>query len=210
MAKKNFNQSSKQGKARSGRRRDVGQDAVKIIALLVFILIGLGIVGGSIWYYSVFEPRAMAEIEDAAISFTKEYFDVQYNTITGEEGLAWASADLAEKISGNDRVVAWKDRQLVMRVKGDVEVVILDHGLRSAKARAIFWQYEEEKEEEGRDYLIFYDYNFVRQDGQWLVDKVITADPDELEDLRRRRGVWEEHYGDDEDDKGEEEEEETE
>lgn len=204
MARKTI--SNRQGKAKQGGKRG-GRDAVKIIALLVFILIGWGIIGGSIWYYAIHEPKTSTAMESTAVNFTQDYFNVEHSTITGQEGMAWASAAFADRVSQTDRVETWKNREIVMSVQSDVEVSILQQGLRSGKTRAIFWQYEEEDGEEGKENLIFYDYDLVFEDGRWLIDKVTTADPEELAELRKSRGIEEEDEEDDEDEDEEDEEE---
>lgn len=167
MAKKNTRMPNK------GRRRD-NRESVKIIALVVFIIIGLGVIAGSIWYYLSFKPRAAADITTAAKSFTLDYFNVAYDDITGTEGSSWMTEAFAQKAASGQRVAAWQESELISRVEGDVEIRILRQGLRTATAQASFWQYEEMKDEEGKEYLVYYDYDLVRVDGVWLIDAVRT------------------------------------
>jgi|GEM_PF-1264429 len=187
---------------RRGRAKG-GGDAAKIIALLVFILIGLSIIGGTVWYYAFHLPRATEEMEEITREFTLDYFNVQHDSITGEEGLAWVSQDHAQRLAQGDRVDVWKARGIISRVEDDVEVEILDQGMRSGKTRATFWQYEE-TEESTQEYLVYYDYEFVYEDGQWVIDRVLTASEQGLKDLRRTRGVYDQHYDDEEDTEDEE------
>lgn len=188
MARKNTNKPSR---ARAGR----AGEAVKIVAMLVIIFIELGIVAGSIWYYGSFQPRAAEEIERTAASFTKEFFTTDYSSITGQEGKDFMTDGQAEKVLVSGRVGIWKEQELAIQVKGDVEVSILEQKIRSAVARAIFWQHEEAKGKTGKDYLIYYDLDLVRADGRWLVDKIRVANTEELETLRKNRGVFEEDNG---------------
>lgn len=185
MARKNTNKPNRARARRTG-------EAVKIIALLVFIFIGLGIIVGSIWYYGFFQPRAEQEIEKAAASFAKEFFTVEYNTITGQEGKDFMTASQAEQVLASNRVGSWKEQELAIQVKGDVEVRILEQHLRTAVTRAIFLQHEEAKGQTGKDYLIYYDFDLVRAQGRWLVNKIRVANPQELETLRLNKGVPEE------------------
>ena len=183
MAKKNKKRSYK-GKA-GGR---LGE-ATKIVALLVFIFIGLGIVAGSVWYYAFFQPQAEQEIEIAAAGFAKEYFDVDYRDISGQEGKEFMTADLARRILASGRADAWKEQALITQVTEDVEVNIVEQKLRTAWARVIFWQREQAKEQEDRSYLIYYDLDLVRSQGRWQVDQVRVPQPEELKDLRLNRNV---------------------
>lgn len=207
MAKKNPNKSGRQVDPRHAPRKGNSLDAVKVIALLVFILVGLGVVGGTIWYYYQHEPAAAASIEKAAADFTKEFFTVRHDSITGQEGSQWITEKLAQTLADSDRVAAWKNREIVARVEGDVEVSILRQGLRTGTARVIFWQYEE-VDDETDNFLQYYDYEFVYSDGSWKIDRILTPNETELEELRLDRGVWEEHYGEDEDDDAEDDQEE--
>ena len=189
MARKSTN---KPNRARAGRRNG---EAVKIVALLVFIFIGLGIIAGSIWYYGFFQPRAEEEITAAAASFAKEFFTVEHSSISGQEGKEFMTASQAERVLASGRVSAWKEQELAIQVKGDVEVRILEQQLRTAVARAVFLQHEEAKDQDGKEYLIYYDFDLVRANGRWLVDKIRVANPEELETLRLNKGVPEEHNG---------------
>jgi hypothetical protein len=188
MARKNTN---KPYRARAGRTGE----AVKIVALLVIIFIELGVVAGSIWYYGSFQPRAEEEIEKAAASFAKEFFTVEYSSITGQEGKDFMTDSQAEKVLASGRVGAWKEQELAIQVIDDVEVSIIEQKLRTAVARAIFLQYEEAKGKTGKEYLIYYDFDLVRADDRWLVDKIRVANTEELETLRKNRGVFEEDNG---------------
>jgi len=188
MARKNTN---KPNRAKSGSTRE----AVKIVALLVIIFIELGIVAGSIWYYGFSQPRTEEEIEKAAASFAKEFFTVEYNSITGQEGKDFMTDSQAEQVLDSGRVGAWKEQELAIQVKGDVEVSIIEQKLRTAVARAIFWQHEEAKDKTGKEYLIYYDLDLIRADGRWLVNKIRVANTEELETLRKNRGVFEEDNG---------------
>lgn len=190
-------------KSKYSRRN--GADTVKIIALLVFIAIGIGIVGGTVWYYAFFQPRAAESITEATTALTQEFFNVTHQDITGSEGSQWMTPALAEKVASSDRVKVWQEREIVSRIEGDVQVQILHQGLRSARTRAIFWQHEEKDEKEGKEYLVYYDYALIYADGQWLVDEILTASEDGLKDLRKSRGVFDQHYNDDEDEEEEEE-----
>ncbi len=202
-------------KHNSRKRRD-NMESVKIIALVVFILIGLGVIAGSIWYYLSFKPRAAADISAVAKSFTLDYFNVSYEDITGTEGKPWMTEAFAQRAASGQRVAAWQESELVSRVKGDVEITIHRQGLRAATVQATFWQYEETKDEEGKEYLVYYDYDLVRVDGVWLIDNLRTPTSQGLEELRRRRGVYDQHYNppagneNEEDEDGEEPEEEEE
>jgi hypothetical protein len=197
---------AKPNKRKSKYNRGKGTDTVQIIALLVFIAIGIGIVGGTVWYYAFFQPRAAESIVDITTALTQEYFNVTHLDITGSEGAQWMTPALAEKNASGDRVKAWQEREIVSRIEGDVQVQILEQGLRSARTRAIFWQYEEKDEKEGKDYLVYYDYALIYADGQWLVDEILTASEEGLKDLRKARGVYDQHYyEDEEDEEGEEE-----
>ncbi|MDD2283229.1 MAG: hypothetical protein PHD92_07565 [Eubacteriales bacterium] len=189
MARKSAN---KPNRAKAGRRTE---EAVKIVALLVFIFIGLGIIAGSIWYYGFFQPRAEQEITEVAASFAKEFFTVEYSAITGQEGKDFMTDSQAEKVLAGGRVSAWKEQELAIQVEGDVEVRILEQHLRTAVVRAVFWQHEEAKGQDGKEYLIYYDFDLVRTHGRWLVDKIRVANAEELETLRQNKGVLEEPNG---------------
>lgn len=175
-----------------GRRTGAG---AKIALLLALILIEVGIIAGSVWYYLSFQPRAQEEVVATAANFAKEFFTVEHTAITGEEARGLMTASHAEQVLASGRVEAWKEQELAIAVKGDVEVRILEQKLRTAVIRVIFWQQEEAKEQEGKEYLIYYDLDLVRTQGRWLVDNIHVANPEELATLRRNKGVWEEHYG---------------
>jgi len=181
-------------------RRGRNSDTVKVIALITFIAIGIGVVGGTVWYYAFFQPQAAENIETATLEFTKDFFNVSHASITGNEGADLMTEALAQSISSGDRARVWKERELVSKVEGDVQVTILDQGLRSARTRATFWQYEEYDENAGKEYLVYYDYAFVYEGGEWLIDNVLTASEEGLKELRKARGVYDQHYADDEDD----------
>jgi hypothetical protein len=189
MAKKNVNMPKKPDRVNRN-----SFDLIKVIALLVFIAVGIAVIGGTVWYYSFHKPGAVSDMERVSANFTKEYFNVDYTTITGQEGIPWVSAAQAKRMDASDRVQVWKDRELVARVEGDIEVKILEQGLRTGTARAIFWQ-SENHDEKSAKYLMYYDYDFVYEGGHWLIDRVRTAKAEDLEKFRRSRGVWEQHYG---------------
>ena len=123
-------------KHNSRKRRD-NMESVKIIALVVFILIGLGVIAGSIWYYLSFKPRAAADISAVAKSFTLDYFNVSYEDITGTEGKPWMTEAFAQRAASGQRVAAWQESELVSRVKGDVEITIHRQGLRAATVQGL-------------------------------------------------------------------------
>lgn len=176
------------------RGRKIGE-ATKIAVLLVLILIGLGIIGGSIWYYAFFQPQTQEEVTATATDFAKRFFTVDHSSITGEEGKDLMTESQAEQILASGRSKSWKEQELATQVTGDVEVRIITQKLRTAVVRTVFWQHEEAKGQEGKDYLIYYDLDLFRTDGRWLVDGIHVANPEELETLRRNKGVWDEHYG---------------
>lgn len=188
MAKQN---TKKPNKAKY--RRGSGEGA-KIVALLVFILIGLGVIAGSVWYYGFFQPQAQKDIKETSVAFAKDFFSVDFNTITGKEGEQYMTAANAEAALASGRVNAWKEQELAITLQGEIEVSILRQGYRSATARAVFWQHEVVKDE-GKDYLIYYDLDFTYDKGRWLVSKVRVADPEELRTLRLNKGVLEEQPG---------------
>lgn len=185
---------AKQGNRKSSYSRKNYSETVKIIALLVFITIGIGIVGGAVWYYAFFQPKATESMTAISTDFTKDFFNVSHSDITGTEGSQWMTQNLADKIASGDRVEVWKEREIVSRIEGDVEVKIVDQGVRSAKTRAIFWQHEELDEKPGRAFLVYYDYALVYKDGNWLVEEILTASEEGLKELRKTRGVYDEHY----------------
>ena len=202
MAKNNSKQSTKQAiKKPQKRRRKKRIASVDIVALIVFIAIAVGVTFGAIWYYGFHMPRAASEMEDVAVAFTQEYFDVHHDTISGNEGLEWLTANHVENIKvQSERVKRWQAKSIVSRVENDIEVQIIDRGWNSGRVRVIFWQYEE-VEGEGKDLLMSYDYEFAYEKGSWLIDRIVTASPDELTNLRRARGVLEQHQDqEDEDD----------
>jgi len=205
MAKKNMTKSGRPGKVSRRGNPDTG----KIVALIVLIALGLGFLGSSLWYNLYHQPKAEAAIEAAAASFTQEFFTVGYETITGSEGSSWMTERLARDVAASDRVASWKDREISAQVEGDIEVRINRHGLRNGQARVIFWQRETADGKESR-FLQYYDYDFLYQGGQWLIDRVNVPTEEGLKDLRKARGVWDQHYGDEEDDDEDEDDEETE
>jgi hypothetical protein len=177
-------------KPQAKKRKRGRFDAIDIIALIIFIAIGVGIVAGTIWYYAFHLPRAAAEMEEVSVKFTQEFFDVHYDTITGEEGFEWLTAGRAETMRAmSDRVHTWQTKKVIARVESEIEVQILERGWNSGKARVIFWQYEEEATKAGRELLMFYDYEFSHENGRWLINRIVTATRKDLEDLRRARGI---------------------
>lgn len=191
MAKKNTKKPSK------GRARSSGE-GVKIVALLVFILIGLGIIAGSVWYYGFFQPRASEEILAVAAGFTREFFAADHDTISGKEGRSFMTDRLADRVLAGERIASWQDQELVAAIKGEVEVSLLKQGLRTARSRVIFWQVEEsgavededKEKDQDKEYLVYYDLDLVYGKDGWLVDQVGIADPEELQILRQSRGIF--------------------
>lgn len=188
MAKQN---TKKPNKAKY--RKGSGEGA-KIVALLVFILIGLGVIAGSVWYYGFFQPEAQKDIKETSVAFAQDFFSVDYLTITGKEGEEYMTQANAESVLDSGRVNAWKEQELAINLQGEVEVSILHQGYRSASTRAVFWQHEVVKDK-GKDYLIYYDFDFTYDRGHWLINKVRVADPEELRTLRLNKGVLEEQPG---------------
>ncbi len=191
---------AKPSKRNPSNRRRNNFETVKVIALLVFIAISIGVVGGAVWYYAFFQPQSTESITAASKNLTQDYFNVSHSDITGAEGSQWMTQALVNKIASGDRVGVWKDRAIVSRIKGDVQVQILDQGLRSAKARVVFWQHEELDEEAGKEFLVYYDYVLVYTNGNWLVNKILTASEEGLKDLRKAHGVYDLHYAEEEED----------
>lgn len=187
---------AKQSKRKSGYSRKINSETFKIIALSIFIAIGIGIVAGAVWYYAFFQPRATENITAISTDLTRDFFNVSHSDITGTEGSQWMTQTLADKIASGDRVRVWKEREIVSRIEGDVQIQIVDQGVRSAKTRATFWQHEELDEEPSREFLVYYDYALVYADGNWLVDEILTASDEGLKDLRKARGVYDQHYED--------------
>lgn len=185
---------NKKGKPNRARGRRSGE-GVKIAVLMALILIEVGIIVGSLWYYFSFQPQAQEDIAATAEHFAKEFFSVEHTTITGKEANDLMTESHAGQVLASGRVEAWKEQEVAIQVQGEVEVRILEQKMRTAVVRTIFWQHEEAKEKEGKEYLIFYDLDLVYTQGRWLVDNIHVPNPGELETLRRNKGVWEEHYG---------------
>ena len=177
------------GKGRGRRKKG---EAAKIATLLLFILIGLGVIAGSIWYNGFFQPRSEEQIKEVALGFTKEFFSVGFQNITGLEGRNYMTEELAQRILTGERASSWQERELTIEIKGDVEVSTVQKRLRDAVVRVVFWQQEKTKDEEGKAYLIYYDLDLALTGGRWLVDKIQVAEPAELQALRQREGVIEE------------------
>lgn len=183
MATKN---TRKPSKSRTGRR---SRNCAKIVLLLLCIVAEIGIITGSVWYYAFFRPQAGPEITDVAAGFAGEFFGVDYRSITGKEGADYMSSRQEKVVASSERERLWQEQELVTRVDGEVEVQILEQKIRSAVARVIFWQHEEAKATEDKDYLVYYDLGLTRSGGSWLVDDVRLADLEELKTLRLSRGA---------------------
>lgn len=182
-------------------------DSLDIMALVIFIVIGLGIIAGSVWYYAFHLPQANREMERVTNAFVDEWFNVHYDTVTGLEGVEYRTAARAAAIrnSANDFVNRYREDKLVRSVKGEVEVQILERGWNSGKARAIFLLVEE-RDGKVKEILSYFDYNFTVENGNWLIDTVNTPNAKELEAFQKARG-WE-APADDDDDNGDDEEDE--
>lgn len=186
MATKNI---KKPNKGRTGRRN---RNSTKVAVLLLCIVAEVGVIAGSVWYYGFFRPQAGPKITEAAAGFAGEFFSVDYRSITGKEGADYMTPRQGEIVAASAREKLWQEQEMVTRVDGEVEVQILEQKIRRAAARVIFWQHEEAKEAEAKDYLVYYDLSLTRSGGSWLVDDVRLADPEELKTLRLSRGAVEE------------------
>jgi hypothetical protein len=173
-------------------------DSLDVMALLIFIVIGLGIIAGSVWYYAFHLPQATREMERVTHAFVDEWFNIHYETATGLEGVDYRTASLAATIrrDANTFVNRYRDDKLVRSVKGDVEVQILERGWNSGKTRAVFLLVEE-RDGKAKEILYYFDYNFSLENGNWLINTVYTPNARELEAFQKARG-WEAPAEDDE------------
>lgn len=188
------------------RRKPKKMDVLDYIALVIFIVIGIGIVAGSIWYYLFHLPAAKEEMTDVSVEFTYAFFDFGVGEFSGQEALQLMTRERANLFQRGleDLQRTYQIRGVESRVESDVEVEVVDQGYNSGTTRVIFWQFEEDIDKGPRTLLMLYTYEFKRQDGRWLVDRIVTATQKELEQLRRERGVLDEN-GEEDNDNGQQE-----
>lgn len=208
MAKKKADK-NKHPKRKQNKRLRKNTQAASVIALIVFIFIGLSVIGGTIYYYFYHQPEALTEMERATAGFTQDYFNFNYETITGNEGRQWLSSHWSETALAS-RVDIIKSREVISQIDDGVTVSVLEQGWNRGRARAEFWFEEVKAEEDPINVLYYVEYDFVRENGEWLISSIDIPTEEDLENFRRSRGVWDEHYGDDDEDEDEDDDEEEE
>ncbi len=175
-------------------------DTLDYIALIIFIVIGLGILSGALWYYVFHLPSAEEAMTEISVEFTYAFFDFGPGEFTGVEAEALMSERRAQifRQALPGIMATYDNKQVESRVKSDVEVEVLERGYNTGTTRAIFWQYETDIDKGPREVFMFYTYEFVYEDGEWRVDRIITPSVGELERFRTERGVLPDDNGEDE------------
>ena len=175
-------------------------DTLDYIALIIFIVIGLGILSGTLWYYVFHLPAADEAMTEISLEFTYAFFDFGPGEFTGEEVAALMSERRAQifRQALPEVLATYYGKQVESRIISDIEVEVLERGYNTGTTRAIFWQSETDIDKGHREVFMFYTYEFVREGGQWKVDRIITPSVGELERFRTERGVLPDDNGDDE------------
>lgn len=193
------------GKKPVKRRKSKRMDLLDYIALIIFIAIGIGIVVGAVWYYLFHLPAAEEEMTEVSVEFTYAFFDFELGEFSGDDVVALMSQErgrLFQQVLPGV-MEQYNENMVVSQVESEVEVDVLEKGYNSGKTRVVFWQTEEDIIRGERNLLVFYTYEFKREDGKWLVDRIVTPSRKELEDFRRERGVLEENEEENGEDNGE-------
>ncbi|MTI94985.1 MAG: hypothetical protein FH749_05770 [Firmicutes bacterium] len=191
---------------KSNRRKQVWTNILLIVLTVAVLAVG----GGAIWYYQAYLPGATAAMEASAKDFSASYFNYDYQSMTGLEGIDNVSGRFADYLreTANDRVDAFTQQQTVSEIIGDIQVQVLDRGWRQGVVRAEFMRIETDGDNV-REQLEYYTYYFVEEAGDWVVDRLEVPSQEDLANFWRSRGftpVDDEDDEDDEDGEGEDEE----